>query len=297
MASMKEIKGRMESINDIMKITNAMYLISSSKLKKARKQWEDTRPYFQKLQSTIKYVLRHTPNIEHHYLDWRKEIPEENRKRGYILVTADKGLAGAYNHNVIKFAETEMSKTAPENIRLFVVGQAGYQKFSKSIYNIDMNFNYTVQNPTHHRAREIGDYVIDLFEKGELDEVYVIYTRMVTAAKAEPRMWQILPLYADIARKRSDNVVLERTPITYSPSPEKVLDCIVPNYIHGMIYGALMESFNAEQYCRMTAMDSATKSAKDMISFLSLTYNRARQAAITQEITEIAGGAAAAKKN
>ncbi|MGN1114232.1 MAG: ATP synthase F1 subunit gamma [Oscillospiraceae bacterium] len=292
MSSMKEIRDRIASINDIRKITNAMYLISSSKLKKAQKRLEQTVPYFVRLQSTIHDILRRTPDINHLYFDQRSEKSEDERVVGYIVVTADKGLAGSYNHNILKLAEQELGKH--KNTCLFVVGQVGRQYFKSRKVTIDGEFLYTAQNPTLPRARSIGGTVLDMFRKGYLDEVNIIYTRMENSVKLVPEILKVLPLeHDDFSSRVKTNITDEAE---FSPSPERVLNHLVPNYVIGMIYGVLTEAFSSEQSARMMAMDSATQSADDMLKDLSLLYNRARQAAITQEITEVAAGAKAQKK-
>jgi F-type H+-transporting ATPase subunit gamma len=285
MANMKEIRSRMKSIQDIMKITNAMYLISSSKMKKARKSLLATEPYFEKMQSTIYDILLRAPHIQQVFFNKREEIKYEDRKRGYIVITADKGLAGAYNHNVIKLAEKEMSKGA--NNQIFVVGQVGRQYFIRKNVTIDREFLYTAQNPTMYRAREITESIIKLFEERKLDEVYVIYTKMVTPMKSEPEMLRILPLERRKFERRKGGYIHA----SFNPSPKEVMNHLVPNYIKGTIFGVLIEAFSSEQQSRMVAMEAATSSAKDMLKDLNLMYNRARQAAITQEITEIVSGA------
>lgn len=291
MAGMREIRERIASVSEIMKITNAMYLISSSNLKKAKKRLENTEPYFEKLQSTIHHILLHTPEFEHKYFDQREEKKPEYKMIGYIVVTADKGLAGAYNHNVLKLAEQEMAKH--KNTCLFVVGQIGRHYFSRKNVTIDAEFLYTAQNPTLYRARAIAETVTDLFERKYLDEVYVIYTKMINSMDMEPEMLKLFPLeredFEHPLQKQDHDIV------TFRPSPEKVMDHLVPNYMKGLIFGVLVEAFSSEQNARMTAMSGATTSASEMIKELSLQYNRARQAAITQEITEIVSGANAQK--
>lgn len=292
MTNMREIRLRMKSIQDIMKITNAMYLISSSKLKKARKGLAATEPYFETLQTIIHDILMRAPDMEHFSFDQRKNIKEEDKKRGYIIITADKGMAGAYNHNIIKLAEKEMKRG--KNNFLFAVGQVGRRYFVRKKFTIDVEFLYTAQNPTLHRARVIAGTIMELYQRKELDEVYIIYTKMITSMKAEPEVLQVLPLQKDNFDQGTEKRMTETA--VFNPSPEKVMDKVVPNYIKGLIYGTLVEAFSSEQNARMMAMEAATSSAKDMISHLSLMYNRARQAAITQEITEIASGAKCAKK-
>ena len=290
MANMKEIHTRIKSIKDIMKITNAMYLISSSKLKKARKNLLATEPYFEKLQSTINDILLRAPHMHQVYFERREQIKYADKKRGYIVITADKGLSGAYNHNVIKWAEEEMAKG--ENNFLYIVGQVGRQYFMRKNVKIDAEFLYTAQKPTMYRARLMAETIIKLFQEDQLDEVYIIYTKMVTPMKAEPRTLQILPL----ERKKFERRAVGYQHASFYPSPAQVMDYLVPNYIKGIIFGVLVEAYSSEQSSRMIAMEAATDSAKDMIKELNLLYNRARQSAITQEISEIVSGAKCLKK-
>lgn len=290
MANTREIHSRIKSIQDIMKITNAMYLISSSKLKKARKSLQATEPYFEALQSTIHDILLRAPHISSVYFHRRENTVQENRKKGYLVITADKGLAGSYNHNVIKRAEEEMKKS--RNNFLFVVGQVGRQYFIRKGVDVDCEFLYTAQNPTLSRAGNISKTLIELFMKAQLDDVYVIYTKMITPMKSEVEMTKLLPL----ERKKFERRAAGYTHALFNPSPEIVMEHLVPNYLKGLIFGILVESFSSEQNARMTAMEAATKSAKDMLRSLELQYNRARQASITQEITEIVSGAKSLKK-
>ncbi len=298
MANIREIRERIASIKQILKITNAMYLMASSKLKKARKSLESTEPYFHKLQSTIESVLEHTPHTRQLYFDRRSDIPEEKRKKGYIVITADKGLCGSYNHNVLKYTEQEIAKVAdPDNCRLFVIGQVGRMYFqnrknSRKV-SVDSEFLYTTQNPTLYRAREIAELLLEKFEKRELDEVYLIYTDMINSNQFEPKTVQLLPFSRRHWGIAPDGTLKKLPKASFLPSPEEVMSYLIPQYAKGIIYGAMVEAFCCEQQSRMTAMDAASTSAKDMIHDLSLMYNRARQAAITQEITEVCGGAQA----
>lgn len=295
MASAKEIQSRMKSIQDTMKITSAMYMISSSKLKRARKTLADTEPYFYSLQSAIGRVLRHMEDTEHKYFDERAEIAPEARKIGYIVVSADKGLAGAYNHNVFKIAEDCMENR--KNVQLFVLGEVGRQYFFKKDVDVDTNFRFTVQKPTMHRARVISEKMIAMYLEGELDEVHIIYTRMANAATMVAEKKQLLPLKKAAFNTSVQKLVdIHQEEIEMIPSAEEVLNSIVPNYLRGMIYGCLVESYASEHNSRMMAMDAATSSARDMLKDLSIKYNRVRQAAITQEITEVISGAKAQKR-
>ena len=292
MANTKEIQKRMKSIQDTMKITSAMYMISSAKLRTAKQKLENTEPYFYSLQAAISRLLRHIPDAKSRYFNQHEEIPDNEKKRGYIVITADKGLAGAYNHNVIKMAHELFEQG--ENNKLFVVGELGRQYFAKEGLAVDSEFHYTVQNPTLHRARVITDRVMELYDAGELDEVYIIYTKMENSVTMETEKMRLLPLEKDEFMQTPIDIYQEE--IKAETSMEDILYHIVPNYVTGFIYGALVESFASEHNSRMMAMQTATDSAKDMLQMLSIEYNRVRQAAITQQITEVIGGAKAQKK-
>lgn len=293
MANMREIKERINSIGDIMKITNAMYLISSSKLKKARQSLDATAPYFENLQYSIHHILKHTEYFEHPYFDNGRKKSEDEKMYGYIIVTGDKGLCGAYNHNVVKLAEQEMAKH--KNTSIFAIGSMGRAYFESRGMNVDAEFLYTAQNPAPYRARRIEETITELFLKGRLDEVYVVFTKLEHSQEV-PTLMKLLPLEREHFQKSEVEDSRRHSTAVFEPSPEAVMDHMVPNYIKGLIFGILTESFCSEQNARMTAMDSATSSAKDMIAELTLAYNRARQAAITQEITEIVSGARSQKK-
>lgn len=298
MANIKEVQDRIKSIQDTMKITNAMYMIASSNLKKAKKALEDTEPYFYELQNAIGRILRHVPDLEHPYFDERAQIPDEERKIGIIAVTSDKGMAGGYNHNVVKLVEEQLKKSGVH--KLFVLGEMGRQYFQKHGIAIETQFHYTVQKPTMHRARIISEQIVDLFNSEKLDEVYIVFTQMNNSISMENQFKQLLPLKKITFRRDIPEGMgllnIHQENIQMIPSGHSVLDTTIPNYITGMIYGALVESYSSEQNSRMTAMQSSTDNAKAMLTELQVAYNRARQAAITQEITEVIGGARAQKQ-
>ena len=280
-ATAKEIKDRMKSIQDTMKITNAMYMISSSKLRKAKKALADTEPYFYTLQYTMSRILRHIPDVHLNYFQ-KEEDSDGIHTVAYIVVTADKGMAGAYNHNVLKMAEEKIRHD--EHSRLYVMGEIGRHYFEHKGINIDRQFHFTVQNPTLSRARNIVETILADYQSDAVDEVYMIYTNMVNSMQTETQIQQLLPLKrSDFNVKIPADVPMEE--LAMQPSPEVVMERIVPDYLVGFVYGALVESYSSEQNERLMAMQAATDSASKMLHELDILYNRARQSAITLEIT------------
>ncbi len=292
MASVKEIQTRISSIKDTMKITNAMYMISSSKVQKAKKKLASAEPFFFEQQEAVARFIQAVPNAEESSYFGHQNKKEEDKVHGVVVITADKGLAGAYNHNVLKLAEEGMANH--KNTRLFVIGEIGRQYFLNKGYDVDHAFHYTVQKPTLYRAREIAAMLIDLYMREELDEIHIVYTRMENSFSMTADHFCLLPL----EKKLFVNTDLKREysrVTTFHPSIEVVLRNLIPNVVSGYIYGALVESFASEHNSRMMAMQSATDSAKELLHDLNIEYNRVRQAAITQELTEVISGAKAQK--
>jgi len=298
LANIKEIRERISSVNDTRKITNAMYLISSTKLRKAKKILSETEPFFFSTKAMIERVVKNLPEgTEHIFLESKNDIPETKKKRGYIVLTDDKGLAGAYNHNAIKLAEEALAREKGQ-YKLFVVGEVGRYHFNSENVDIEEYFSFTSQNPTLHRARKISAEIMDYFYARKIDEFYIIYT-IVRGNICEAKMEKLLPLdfLTTLYQKRAPIHGNMYEEFLMDPSPEAVLDNIVPNYVTGFIYGAMVESFCSVQQSRMMAMDNANKNAEQMIVDLKKSYNRQRQAMITQEITEVVSGAKALKRS
>lgn len=298
MANIKEIRERISSVNDTRKITNAMYLISSTKLRKAKKILSETEPFFFSTKAMIERVVKNLPEgTEHIFLESKNDIPETKKKRGYIVLTDDKGLAGAYNHNAIKLAEEALAREKGQ-YKLFVIGEVGRYHFNSENVDIEEYFSFTSQNPTLHRARKISAEIMDYFYDRKIDEFYIIYT-IVRGNFCEAKMEKLLPLdfLTTLYQKRAPIHGNMYEEFLMDPSPEAVLDNIVPNYVTGFIYGAMVESFCSVQQSRMMAMDNANKNAEQMIVDLKKSYNRQRQAMITQEITEVVSGAKALKRS
>ena len=290
MPSAREIRVRMNSIQQTRKITNAMYLISSAKLRKAKQEWDQTRPYFQALKAEVKRIFRTSQNVESRYFFPPEGEPPIRGTYGCLVITADKGLAGVYNQNVIKEAEKLLAQHP--DTKLYVVGEYGRRYFDQHKIPIEHSFLYTAQNPTLDRAREISALLLDGFLAGTLKEIFVVYTDMESSLLSEAKSTRLLPFHRmQFAPPAKEKAVQE--PFEFYPSVGAVLNSMIPSYVSGFLYSALLDSFCSEQNARMTAMDAANQNAEELLSALRLQYNRVRQAAITQEITEISAGAAA----
>lgn len=294
MANTKEIKDRISSVQDTKKITNAMYLIASTKMRRAKAELEGTRPYFSALQKEIKRVFRTAGYVDSKYFFPRAGVYTLDGASACLVITADKGLAGTYNQNAIRKAEELMATAAP--MKLFVVGEYGRRYFHQKGIPVARSFLYTAQNPTMHRAREIGQVLLDLYNQEKIDKLFVVYTDMKNSLTAEAKSTRLLPFHHLQFAAKEDEVAVER-PFEFVPSVTAVVDNMLESYINGFIYSALVDSFCSEQSARMTAMDAANRNAQDLLDDLSLQYNRVRQAAITQEITEVSSGVKALKQS
>lgn len=293
MASTKEIKSRMKSVRDIQKITNAMYLIASTKMRKAKNELDKTRPYFGALQGEIKRIFRTAGNVESKYFYPADGNRTLDHTYACLVITADKGLAGAYNQNVIKRAE-QLLLGHPDT-KLFVVGEYGRQYFGKRHIPVERSFLYTAQNPTISRAREISSILLDLFDRNEVDKIFVVYTDLKSSLEGEAKSTRILPFHRQQFASNAEEKAV-KSPFEFFPSIGSVLDNVMQSYVTGFIYSALVDSFCSEQNARMAAMNSANQNAEKILSELSVRYNQVRQAAITQEITEVSAGAKAQRK-
>jgi F-type H+-transporting ATPase subunit gamma len=291
MANTKEVKNHMKSVEDVQKITSAMYLISSTKMRKAKSELDQTRPYFDAVRAEIKRIFRTVPKseIDSQYLYPPTGAPKLEGPYGYLVITADKGLAGAYNQNVIK----ETMRLMGEHLdnKLFVVGEYGRHFFASHHIPIEKSFLYTAQNPSLHRARDICAILLDLYQRKELVKIFIIYTDFSNGMDMTARSTRLLPFHRTYFDDTSKTEKAVTAPFEFVPSVEEVLDTMIPSYVTGFIYSALVDSFCSEQNARMTAMDSASGNAQKLLDDLSVQYNHVRQNAITQEITEISAGA------
>jgi len=287
MASMADIRHSIRSISETEQITRAMHLISSSKMRKAIERYEANHAHFERVQSALKDILMHTTQIQHPYVG-----ESQGGKAAYVVIAADKGLCGGYNHNVLNLAFEHMQQSAERYI--LTVGQVARVFFDRRGYMVDVEFLHVSQNPSLYNARNITRDIMDLYDNGLMDEVYVVYTKFISVLRQEPRVLKLLPI-------STSNLVDVQTEVQYSgelfyhPTRKVVFDKLVPQYIVGLVYGCLVQSYASEQCARMTAMQNATKNAEDMIDGLSKEYNRERQFAITNEISEIIGALDALK--
>ncbi len=292
MAGTKEIKTRIQSVQETKKITSAMYLIASTKLRRARQELEHTRPYFEALRGEIKSIFRTASDVDSRYFyPVGNDTPREGTY-GCLVITADKGLAGSYNQNAIRQAQ-ELLEWHPDT-KLFVVGEYGRRFFAQRNIPIERSFLYTAQNPTMARAREISALLLEGFDRGELQKIFIVYTDMASAMSMQARSTRLLPFHRTYFAGTEEQPVTE--PFEFLPSVGSVLDNMIPSYVSGFIYSALIDSFCCEQNARMSAMDSANQNAEKLLGELSLAYNQVRQSAITQEITEISAGAKAQRQ-
>ena len=288
MASTSEIRRRIGSVRQTQKITHAMYLISQAKLRKAKQDLSNTRPYFDALQNEIGRVFNADSSVESRYLEpVQQPAKEEVLRPACLLITADKGLAGAYNQNAIRQAQQYMADH-PDTV-LYVVGEYGRRWFAQRNIPIEKSFLYTAQNPTLGRARQIAELLLERYDAGEINAVVVIYTDMKNGLDAVVRQAQLLPLHRERFIAAAANTAKDDV-YEFIPSPNAVVNNAARSCLTGYIYSALVDSFCSEQSARMTAMNAADQNAEELLKDLSVQFNRARQAAITQEITEVSAG-------
>lgn len=288
MINMSEIKNRIGAIEQTRKITKAMLLISTVKMRKAVEKQSMNKAYIDRIRGIIKDILLHSGDIEHAFLN---ENP--GNRTAFIVIAGDKGLAGPYNHNVLKMALDNMKDVDERYI--FTVGHMATSFFNRKNYMVDVEFLHTAQNPQLENARQIAEVMIDLYNQGHIDKVKVIYTHMISRLSQETRVIELLPL----EKSAFDDIKLDQNfsgTFQYDPSPKMVFDEVVPQYIIGIIYATLVQAYASEQCNRMTAMESATENADNIITDLKQDYSRARQSAVTSEIIEIINGANATAK-
>lgn len=283
MASMRDIKRRKESIQSTGQITKAMKLVSTVKLQKAKTRAENSLPYFNYMYQTVSSMLKKSATLSHPYLN-----AGSSPKKAIIVITSNRGLAGGYNSNVIKLVTG--SGIAKEDAVIYSVGRKGRDALARRGYKIAADYSEVMNEPMFKDAVDIGREVLEAFASGEIGEIYIAYTVFKNTVVHIPTFLKLLPVEFDEQDKKED-VGSDLVLMNYEPAAEEALNLIIPKYINSLIYGALVQALASENGARMQAMDAATSNADEMISNLSLLYNRARQSSITQELTEIIAGA------
>ena len=290
-----EIKARMNSIAQIQKVTKAMKVVSASKLKRAKDQLAEVSPFYDDIETVLIEILSHSAEIANPVFDKRAKKPPEERTAAILVMTGDKGLSGGYDTNVCKRVEQLIKEQTDANVEVLICGRMGREYFRKLPYKVDEDYIYPLREPSLFRAREMGEIIWERFKNETYDDVYIVYTRMKSALSLEPTAMRLLPMDINDFRERLN--ITEMKPaddmMYFEPSPEAVFNVIIKKYMTWVTYNCLVQAYTSEQSARMTAMESATDNAEEMLEKLNLDYNRARQAAITQEITEIIGGASA----
>lgn len=281
MASMRDIKRRKSSIQSTGQITKAMKLVSTVKLQKAKVRAEESKPYFKHLYQVISSMLaRSEPDVKEKYLSCNP-----GGKKAIIVVSSNRGLAGGYNGNIVKLVTG--SDIPKEDTWIYAVGRKGAEALLRKGYEIKEDLSEIINAPLYSDAAELATKLMEEYEDGNISEIYIAYTVFKNTVSHVPTLLKLLPTEGFSDEESSEPVTL----MNYEPKPDEALRQIMPKYVSGEIYGALIESLASENGARMQAMDSATNNAEDMISTLELQYNRARQGSITQELTEIISGA------
>lgn len=291
MPSTKEIKNRIKSVSDTQKITNAMYLISSTKMRRARKEAEETKPYFDLLRKEIRRMFAIEGDITSRYYDADVDETIAGGRNGILVITGDKGLAGAYNQNVLKEALALIDKS--DEYRLYIVGDFGWRFFRTRGTQVVESFTHSMNQPSLAMSRDITRELLDDFDAGLFDRLYVCYTEFSGGMSPGTAMHdRLIPFDRDdFVPEGAETDVNASTVFEYEPDVKTVLERIMQSYLVGYVYSALVNSYSSEQSARMMAMDSANDNASELLEHLELEYNHLRQNAITQEITEISSGA------
>lgn len=284
MSSIAEIRHHIKAINETGKITKAMHLIASAKMKKAIQAHDQTMRYYSLVRANMRFIIDNAPE------DFRSEFYRENGARAcYLVIAGDKGMCGGYNHDVLKLALREVLDTTHLNTRLITFGHMATDFFRRKGIPVDASYLTAVQNPTLDAARELAAELCRRYKKDEFDEVFIVFTQMLKGGVTQPTLLHLLP----ITRQTVSDTQPMHTPLSglqFWPDASGVLDSMAQHYVVGVIYSCLVQSFASENRARMTAMEAATRNAEDMLKKLQTQLNHARQSEITQEINEIIGG-------
>jgi len=283
-SSTRDIKRKIRSVNSTMQITKAFELVSTAKLKRARDRMDITKPYFDTIQEAVQDILGADKSIKSQYVS-----NGESSKPLYIVVTSDRGLCGGYNINAIKKSIENVTNKA--DAKFIAVGKKANDILRQHGYNVVDSFLYISEKPEFTHATQVAKAAMSLFKTGEVDAIHFVYTRFVSTISQMATDLLLLP----IERAALSDEARGSEFVNYEPSAEEVLKYIIPKYVESTIYGGLIEASACEQAARRIAMENASDNAEEIIEELTLSFNQARQAAITQEISEIVGGAEALK--
>ncbi|QGG47107.1 ATP synthase F1 subunit gamma [Heliorestis convoluta] len=290
MSGMRDIKRRIRSIKNTQQITKAMKMVAAAKLRRAQDKVSQARPYANRIQGVLSRLVEAAQDVNHPLLETR-----EVKHIGYVVITADRGLCGGYNANVIRKVNGQVK--GRDDISLVCIGRKGRDFFRRTGQKIEQEYIGLGEDIHYGIAKEIAGEVMKLYEEGVYDEVHLVFNEFISALTQRPTQMQLLPIPAEKNEESAAKVEQDKAepaPLyEFEPGMEAVLNELLPKYVENQIYRALLEAKASEQGARMTAMGSATDNAKEMIDKLTLSYNRARQAAITKEISEVVGGAAA----
>ena len=287
MPSMRDIKRRKVSIQSTQQITKAMKLVSTVKLQRAKSKAEKIHAYFNCMYQTVTNMLERSGDLEHPYMK-----PNGSKKKAVIVITSNRGLAGGYNSNIVKLVTGQ--DWDKEDVEIYAIGKKGRDTLNRRGYNIVLDESDMINEPLYSDAQLLSDKLINAFSNGEIGEIYLAYTFFKNTVSHVPTLLKLLPVDLDDEAEEMQGTkasVESKTLMNYEPEETEALNMIIPKYVTSLIYGALVEAVASENGARMQAMDSATSNAEEMISSLELQYNRARQGHITQELTEIIGGA------
>lgn len=283
MASMRDIKRRKGSIQSTQQITKAMKLVSTVKLQRARASAENSKAYFNCMYQTVNRILKRVGSLQHRYLQ-----PGGSGKKAVVVISSNRGLAGGYNSNIVKMV-TRHEGWNKEDILIYAVGRKGKDAFVREGYEVRMDMSDVVEEPAYPDAMLLSRELLQAYADGEVSEIYLAYTSFKNTVSHIPTLLKLLPVEQETESGEEEPEI----PMNFEAEDEEALEMIIPKYVTSLIYGGLMEAVASENGARMQAMDNATSNAEEMISDLTLKYNRARQGSITQELTEIIAGAEA----
>ena len=282
MANLKDIQQRIKSVGSIQKVTKAMKMVAAAKVKRAQERMEISRPYSKNVQDLICRILPEISSSNIGLIEKR-----DVKKKGFIVITSDRGFAGSFNSSVIRLAEKEVEKFGKDNVQLFCLGKKASEHFSRRNYNIKESFYDFWKDMNFDTASDIAEAIIDSFINKEVDEIHVIYNRFRNLASQDLMMEKVLPI------DFTENYNVKNYNYDYEPSRESTVNILLPKHLKVQMWQQMLESYSSEEAARMIAMDNATENAKEIIKELKLEFNKARQAAITTEMLEIVGGAEA----